>query len=45
MTPQRLYLAVRKTDSGSEVHIAGTTHRNPDLFRQRFEHWMKTIQG
>jgi cytochrome c biogenesis protein len=44
MTPQRLYVAMRQTPAGShEVHLAGTTTRNPDLFRQRFNHWVEHL--
>lgn len=44
MTPQRIYLAVRGGQGGSsEVHVAATTTRNPDLFQRRFDHWVDQI--
>jgi cytochrome c biogenesis protein len=44
LTPQRLWVVIRNNQKGSIVHIAGSTTRNPDLFRQRFEHWIEQIQ-
>ncbi len=46
LVPQRLWVVIKKLpDHRAEVHLAGSSTKNPDLFQQKFEHWVKHLQG
>lgn len=46
LTPQRFYLTIQEGASGhSEVIAGGTTKRSPDLFSQKFDHWVDRLQN
>jgi cytochrome c biogenesis protein ResB len=46
MVPQRLWMVLsEKADGTTEIVMGGTTAKNPDLFRQKFERWTKRLKG
>jgi len=46
LVPQRLWVVVRDKGGGrSEVHMAGISTKNPEVFRQKFEKWVEGMKG
>ncbi len=46
ISPQRIWVALQDKGEGcSEVYLGGFSSKNPDLFRQKFEHWVEHIKG
>lgn len=46
LQPQRIWLAIKDRGTGrSEVHLGGSSSRNPNLFARKFEHWIDQIKG
>jgi cytochrome c biogenesis protein len=46
LQPLRLWVVIREKEGGrSEVHLGGSSSKNPDLFGRKFEHWANLLKG